>query len=291
MKYFFTIVLATLFLRLLAQQSSPLSLTWEPSVNSEIRQQSSFQLALPLVVSENNALVVSPQYKIFTIGNEFPISGNNFNQFSLRFAWRHKLSDGWNAALFAAPSFSSATGNFSGNGLMIFSGIRLAKIQSPAFLYYFGLAYSRRFSSNVLVPVFGLKWKISPTLHFTGDLPFKGQLIREAKPNFYSGLIFKGNRFISHIPDNPDFDYFWFREQNLGLTSGVKIIRNFWLTAEAGYSVKRNFNLYTEPENPKWSFGLEFIQPSQEPVFKYSENGFYMKFGLVYRFDRNVSMN
>ena len=279
--------LLTVNLSLFAQVNSPLSLGTEIRPGSEIRQQSSFQLSLPLFISDNNAFVVSPQYRILGIKNGLSIQETGFNQFSLTFVWRHKLTNEWNAAFFASPSLSSSVGNFSGNGLMMLSGIRFSKTQSPAFVYYFGLAYSHRFSTNTLIPIAGLKWKISPTLSFNGNLPYKWQLNWAIKPNSYTGLSFKGNRFTSHTPDNPDFDYLWFREQNLGLTSRVKIIRNFWLTAEAGCSVKRNFNLYAEPENQEWSFGLEFIQPSQEPVFKYSENGFYIKFGLSYRFDSN----
>jgi hypothetical protein len=288
MKWILIVALLITFAKGYSQQSSPFSIeTGFIRPGSEIRQQSSFQLSLPLFISDNNTFVVSPQYRILGIKNGLPIPENGFNQFSLRFVWRHKLTDDWNAAFFASPSLASSVGNFSGNGLMMFSGVRFSKTQSPAFHYYFGLVYSHRFSTNILVPIAGLKWKISPTLSFNGNLPYKWQLNWAIKPNFYTGLSLKGNRFTSYIPDNPDFDYFWFREQNLGMTSEIKIIRNFWLTAETGYSIKRNFNLYTKPENPEWNFGLKLIQPPKKPFFKHAENGFYVKFGLVYRLNRN----
>jgi len=273
-----------------AQINSPLSFELNSvRPGSEINNMGSFHLAVPLLISEKNLVLLSPQYKFLSSEAVFPIDYIHFYQGSLRFAWRHKLNEKWSSTLITVPSLASANGNFSSDGLMWFSGIRLAHIQNPSFLYYFGLAYSYRFSNNIIVPLLGFKWKPAPDLIIAGDLPFRAQLQWEANSKITTEILFRGERFTAYIPDSPESDYFWFRERNLGWEGSIKTFRNFWLTTEIGYSLKRNFNLYTEPETPKWSFAAQFIRPEEGAVFEHNENGFYAKFGIVYRFQKDLT--
>jgi hypothetical protein len=287
--FFRFLLLATLLAGIFpvyAQINSPLSFELNSiRPGSEINSLGSFHLAVPLYISEKNQFAFSPQYRFLNTGNTFPMNDRHFSQLSTRFAWRHKLSEKWSSALLASSSLASANKNFPSSGLMWFSGVRLAHIQNPSFLYYFGLAYSYRFSNHIIVPLLGFKWKPASGLIIAGDLPFRAQLQLEPNLKITTGLLFRGERFTAHISDTPKSDYFWFRERNIGWEGSIKTFRNFWLTTEIGYSLKRDFNIYTEPETPKWSFATQFIRPEEGAVFEYNENGFYVKFGIKYRFN------
>lgn len=271
-----------------AQFNSPLAFELNSiRPGSEINNTGSFHLAAPIFISEKNQLVFSPQYRFLNTGDAFPMGDRHFYQVSTRFAWRHKLNEKWSFAWLATSSLASATGNYSSGGLMWFSGIRVAYIQSPAFLYQFGLAYSYRFSNHIIVPLLGFKWKPAPHLVISGNLPFRTQVQWEPHSKIVTGLFFRRERFTAHIPNAPGYDYFWFREKNIGWEGSIKTFRNFWLTTEIGYSLKRNFNIYTEPETPKWSFSTQFIRPKERAVFEHKDDGFYVKFGIIYRFHKD----
>lgn len=278
------IILLAGILPVYAQFNSPLSFELNSiRPGSEINNTGSFHLVVPLFMSEKNQLVFSPQYRFLNTGDVFPMDDRHFYPVSTRLAWRHKLNEKWSLSWLATSSLASATGDYSSGGLMWFSGIRVAYIQSPKFLYQFGLAYSYRFSNHIIVPLLGFKWKPAPRLVVSGNLPFRVQAQWESSSKTVTGLFFRGERFTAHIPDASGYDYFWFRERNIGWEGGIKTFCNFWLTTEVGYSLKRNFNIYTEPETPKWSFATQFIRPEEGAVFEHKDNGFYVKFGIVYR--------
>ncbi len=284
-RFFLLVTLLAGILPVYAQNNSPLTFELNSiRPGSEINNMGNFQLAVPLFISEKNQLVVSPQYQFLNTGEKFPIDDKHFYQASTRFVWRHKINEQWNSIMLASTSLASAGGDYSSKGLLWFSGVQLVYIQNLSLRYHFGLAYVYRFSNHIIVPFLGFTWKPAPDLVITGNLPSRVQLQWKPNSKIVTGLLFRGERFTAHIPDSPDYGYFWFRERNIGWEGSIKTVRNFWLTTEIGYSLKRNFNLYTEPETPKWSFATQFIRPENGAVFEYDENGFYVKFGIVYRF-------
>ena len=284
MKPILFIFLSITTANLYAQDFSPLAFDYKLyGSDSGIRKNGKVQVSFPVFISGKNQIVLSPQYKFLGLGDSFPKDEKSFYQFSLRFAWRHQLNDHWNAALLASPSLASASGDFSSEAWMWSGGVRVSNRVSQSFLYYFGIAYSNRFSNNLLVPLAGLRWNPVSRMNLSLNLPSRARLAWDFSDRIHTGLQFAGNRQTSYIPNQSEYDYFWFRERNLSWFTDLKLVRNWWVSAELGYSLKRDLLAYQESDYPVWRLGTQFNRTSLDPVLEYSEKGLFLNVSVGYR--------
>lgn len=292
MKHILYIALCLISASLYAQDFSPLAFDYKLyGGNSGIRKNGEVQLAFPVFISGKNQIVVSPQYKFLGLDDSFPFDKTNFYQFSVRMAWRHQLNDRWNAALLVSPSLASASGDFSSEAWMWSGGVRVSNRVSQRFLYYFGIAYSNRFSNNLLVPLAGLRWNPVSRMNLSLNLPSRARLSWDFSDRIHTGLQFAGNRQTSYIPNQSEYDYFWFKERNLSWFTDLKLVRNWWVSADLGYSLKRDLLAYQESDHPVWRLGTQFDRTSFDPVFEYSGKGFFLNVSVGYRLGKRGKSN
>lgn len=292
MKHILYITFCLISASLYAQDFSPLALDYKLlGNNSGIRKNGEVQLAFPVFISGKNQIVVSPQYKFLGLDDSFPFDKTNFYQFSVRMAWRHQLNDHWNATLLVSPSLASASGDFSSEAWMWSGGVRVSNRVSQCFLYYFGIAYSNRFSNNLLVPLAGLRWNPVSRMNLSLNLPSRARLEWDFSDRIHTGLQFAGNRQTSYIPNQSEYDYFWFRERNLSWFTDLKLVRNWWVSAELGYSLKRDLLAYQKPDHAVWRLGTQFDRTSFDPVFEYSGKGFFLNVSVGYRLGKRGKSN
>lgn len=284
MRHLIFLLVSLIAINSFAQDFSPLAFDYKLyGGNSEVKKNGTIHLAFPVIISGKNQIVVSPQYKFLGLDDSFPFEKTNFYQFSLRVAWRHQLNDRWNAALLFSPSLASAFGDFSSEAWMWSGAIRMSYLANQRFLYYFVIAYSNRFSNNLLVPIAGLKWNPVSHLSLSLNLPSQIRLLWEFTDRLHTGLQFAGNRQTSYVPNQPGYDYFWFRERNLSWFTDLKLIRKWWITTSLGYSLKRDLLAYQKSDHAVWRFGTQFDSTSLDPVFEFSEKGFFLNVSLGYR--------
>ncbi len=284
MKYSIFSVFCLITTNLFSQDFSPFSFDYKLSDgNSMISKNGRAHLVIPCFISGRNQIALSPQYKFLELNDFSHFNESCFYQFSVRLAWRHKLSNSWDAALFISPSLASAYGNFSSEAWMWSGGIRITNRTGQSLLYYFGIAYSNRFLNNLLVPVAGFKWNPVPHINLSFDLPSRARLLWEISERIHTGLQFAGNREISYLPNQQEYDYFWLTERNLSLFSDFKLFRNWWISADLGYSLKRNLLAYRKPAHALWRLGTQFDHIFLDPAFEHSEKGGFLNISLSYR--------
>ena len=270
------------------QQTAPISFTYEPSTDGEIKQRGSIQLAFPLLRTEHNRLIVSPQYRFLKTGDSFPIEETNFAQTSLRLFWQHELNDRWSLNWVLAQAFASTSGNYSPDALTGITTVRFNWKKSELITYILGVSYAQRFSGNLLIPVAGFRWTPTERATFTGTLPLWFRAEWAVKPAFHTGFFSGGNGYNAFLPNNTEYSYIWLQERNVGWFASLKMTRNWWFSLDAGYKLKQKLRAYSEMNRSSWQIGTPLSGSKQTPDYEYASKGLLLRFSVFFRLDKNL---
>jgi hypothetical protein len=271
-----------------AQQTAPISFTYEPSVGGEIKQRGSIQLAFPLLRAEHNRLIVSPQYRFLQTGYSFPIEETRFAQTSLRFIWQHELNDRWNLNWVIAPAFASTSGNYSPEALTGMTTVRFNWKKSERITYILGFSYAQRFSGNLLIPVAGFRWTPTERATYTGTLPLWFRAEWAVRPTFHTGFFSGGNGYNAFLPNNAQYKYIWLQERNVGWFASLKTTRNWWVSLDAGYKLRQKLRVYAGMNRNSWQIGTPLSGSRQTPDYEYASKGLFLRFSVFFRLDKNL---
>ncbi len=284
---FFSLVL--LLKSSFGQQGSPFSFTYEPSTGGEIQQRGSIQMAYPLLRSDHNRLIISPQYRFLQTGNSFPIEETKFAQTSLRVIWQHELNDRWNLNWVVAPAFAFISGNYSPEALTGMTALRFNWKKSEQITYVIGLSYAQRFSGNLLIPIAGFRWTPTERATFTGTLPLWFRAEWAVKPAFHTGFFSGGNGYNAFLPDNAQYKYIWLQERNLGWFANLKMTKNWWVSLDAGYKLRQKLRTYTEMNRSSWQIGTPLSGSKQEPDYEFEFKGWFIRLSIAFRIHESDS--
>lgn len=288
MKCILIVALLITFAKGYSQQGSPFSFTYEPSTGSEIKQRGSVQMAYPLLRSEHNRLIISPQYRFLQTGDSFPIEETRFAQTSLRFIWQHELNDRWTLNWVVAPAIASTSGNYSPDALTGLTALRFNWKKNEQITYIFGLSYAQRFSGNLLIPVAGFRWTPTERATYTGTLPLWFRVEWAVKPAFHTGFFSGGNGYNASLPNNTQYSYIWLQERNLGWFANLKITRNWWFSLDAGYKLKQKLRVYAEMNRNSWQIGTPLSGSKQAPDLEIASKGLFLRCSVFLRLGKNL---
>ncbi len=271
-----------------AQQTSPFSFTYEPSTSSEIKQRGSIQLAYPLLRSEHNRLIISPQYRFLQTGDSFPIEETKFTQTSLRFIWQHELNDRWNLNWVIAPAFASTSGNYSPEALTGITTVRFNWKKSEHITYTIGLSYAQRFSGNLLIPVAGFRWTPTKRATYTATLPLWFRAEWAVRPTFHTGFFSGGNGYNALLPNNVQYSYIWLQERNAGWFANLKMTRKWWFSLDVGYKLNQKLRAYSEMDRGSWEIGTPLTGSKQSPDFEHISKGLFLRCSVFLRINKSL---
>ncbi|RKD90245.1 DUF6268 family outer membrane beta-barrel protein [Mangrovibacterium diazotrophicum] len=253
---------------------------------SEIGASGDIQLAFPVLRRQTDQLVLAPRYQFLNLDDGFPFSEQRFYELSLNTVWRHTINESWSWVALIMPAFSSSTDELSMNSFVWTSGLSFTRLQNRHFSYRLGVIYANRFKSNLIVPMLGFHWIPNDHFELNADLPMRLRVQWLVAGGLKMGLVASSNRQISHVSGYADFDYLWFREQNLSWFTDLRMIRKWWLSCQAGYSFKRELKLYQKPEQATWEVGANLTPSKVDPFFEYADEGFFLKVGIAYQLTR-----
>lgn len=271
-----------------AQQTAPISFTYEPSTGGEIKQRGSIQMAYPLLRSDHNRLIISPQYRFLQTGNSFPIQETKFAQTSLRLIWQHDLNDQWRLNWVIAPAFASTSGNYSPEALTGLTALRFNWKKNERISYIFGLSYAQRFSGNLLIPVAGFRWTPTERATYTATLPLWFRAEWVVRPRFHTGFFSGGNGYNAFLPNNAKYSYIWLQERNVGWFASLKMTGNWWFSLDAGYKLKQKLRVYAEMNRSSWQIGTPLSGSKQAPDLEIASKGLFLRCSVFLRLGRNL---
>ena len=244
---------------------------------------------LPIVIDDNNVVIVGLEYQHTTINANDPLFWNyRFSSSMLQLGWEHKWNDKSKMLFMAIPRFNS---NYTDVDISHFQigGIALGTTKrSENFDWKYGLYYNGELFGPMIVPIFGFNWKINEKLRLKLAAPLNFEFAYMPSERLRTGVRFDGvnasykyhTTFSSGYIDKADNNIWAFGEFNFGA--------NVWFHLKAGYSIIRKYRYFAEGDKMGLKLGPVNVgdtrfwgSPLDNPVF--FKNGFSFEARLIYR--------
>jgi hypothetical protein len=140
----------------------------------------------------------------------------------------------------------------------------------------YGIYYNREFFGNLIVPLFGVDWKVSDRLYIYGVLPTNYKVeYNIIKNKLYTGFnlkFFTRSYRLSQLQGN---DYVRYNETQIKLFIDYFAYKKILLFAELGYSLGKNPLQY--------HYNTKDLETISNPVYSPLKSYPLINIGLAYR--------
>lgn len=271
-------------LTMTAQTSSPLSLVFEPVVNrSNVVWRGDLQLAVPILRSEKNQFIVSPQFRLISVDHQLPFTNTEYSQSSIRLMGRHLLNSKSNINWILGSTFASSLWDYSSESLTGLTMVRYNRSVSGYLSYSVGAMYSQRFSGNLIAPMAGVNWKMRSTTHLSIILPLVMRITQTSGNNFKWGVYSSGNSYYTYLPNDSQYKYFWLRERYVGLFFQSRIVKHWWITSDLNYIYHGQLNSYQTMDRHQWQIGSPYSGNNRQADYETQSHGFSIRLSIAFQ--------
>lgn len=147
-----------------------------------------------------------------------------------------------------------------------------------------GFYTNTEFMGQLVTPLFGIDWKISPRVRFYGVLPATGTLSFQQKDNWFIGADFLGVFQTYRQPSDGDF-YLQRAVNFLSFFSDYYLTKNIVFNAKVGFLVGSGYKLFEEGDKVDWALNLVKFGDDRTELDRIKTDGLVVKAGLVFRFN------
>lgn len=147
-----------------------------------------------------------------------------------------------------------------------------------------GFYTNTEFMGQLVTPLFGIDWKISPKVRFYGVLPATGTLSFQQNDNWFIGADFLGVFQTYRQPGDGDF-YLQRAVNFLSFFSDYYLTKNIVFNAKVGFLVGSGYKLFEEGDKIDWALNLVKFGDDRTELDRIKTDGLVVKAGLVFRFN------
>ena len=250
----------------------------------------SFNAKLPIVLNDNNVLIVGLDHQYNSISRNYSSGPGSFNehpfsssmvQLGLQHDWNKKTK-----TLFMAMGrlnsdyFEVDASHFQMAGLVLSTTKR-----TKDFHWKYGVYYNAEFFGPMIVPLFGFNWKINEKWRLKTVIPINLELSYQAKSWFRTGLFFEGINASYRVFNYSTLpkDYMDKADNNLSLFSEFHLGKNIWFHIKGGMSVLRKYRIYENNERLTLKLGPVNIGDNRPETNTLFNNGPFIEGKIIYR--------
>jgi len=157
--------------------------------------------------------------------------------------------------------------------------------KSDSLSYKIGFYYNGELSGPLIVPFFGVNWKINDKLQVFGTLPRDATLLYRHNNRFGFGASFEGQIATYQLHNKTSKTYMQRAKNELGLFSDIYLTKSVVLQAKAGYLLGTVYKEYSDSDKIDWALSLFRFGDDRKELNKLNADGVFGKLSLIYRFD------
>lgn len=257
----------------------------DPNVSSDLGYLS-VNISLPVVLNERTAIVTGIRGNNWTV-NYSPeqVWPTSYYSLGLTLGVNHKISDKNSFLFVALPRLNSDYNNINANAFQLGFLTTYSTRSNKNFLWKLGLYFNTEFFGPFVVPIFGLDWKLNEKLSITGDLPIYGKVNYQFTPGLASGVGYIA--LVSSYRLTGDFNDAYTSRFAIEpyLYADVKLFKNTYFNAKAGYAISRKYPVYAKEDKIDWQLSFIKFGDDRTQLNPVIENGAFIEFSLAYKID------
>lgn len=246
-----------------------------------IALQTALKCALPVYRKNKHSIVGVMNYKNTAFYN-FPESyRQTLHGFTLQAIWIYKMSGNKSIALFAQTGLFSDLQEISIKDFRYTAGFRYRYKHSGRLSTGWGLAYSRQFFGNQLVPFIDVDYKPGRKWSITGQFPIKPKILYHLNKKLSVGVEINGDAASYRLSASDKNNRFIQINQWTGFTKMEYQFSGGWqLNLGIGRNFSQSFKLYNDASSTSWTIITIPIGEKSDPVQRIDNRGFRAVLGI-----------
>lgn len=250
---------------------------------SATARQLDVKFRMPLYQKHKSVLGTTIGYKN-TCLNQFPGTlAATLHGFVFQGAWMYKVTARRSLTLFAQAGLFSDMKDISGNDFRYSAGFRYRFKHSDKLSTGWGLAYSRQFFGNQVVPFIDVDYRPTDKWRITGQFPIKPKILYNFNEKLSAGLELIGDAASYRLSATERDNQFIQINQWTGLAKLEYQFAKSWLfTVGAGRNFKQTYKLYDDASTTTWTIVTFPIGNKPDPVQKIESGGLNIHFGIAF---------
>lgn len=274
--------------RSIAQDRDPATINYSISKlkyndTSANARQLDVKLKLPLYQKKNNIFVATIGYKNVSLNN-FPGSyTQNLHGITLHTAWLHKFNNKKSLTLFAQAGLFTDMKDVDGKDFRYSAGFRYRYRHSDKLTTGWGIAYSRQFFGNQVVPFIDVDYRPNDKWSITGQIPIKPKVLYHFNKKISAGIEINGEAASYRLSAAEKNNQFMQINQWTGLAKLEYQFAEAWqLNLGIGRNFKQSYKLYNDASTTPWTLITIPIGDRPEPIQKIDSKGLNIQGGISF---------
>lgn len=239
------------------------------------------KLRLPIYQKKGSTIGSTVGYKNVSLSN-FPATyRSSLHGLTIQGAWLYRLSAKQSLAMFAQAGLFSDMKDLDGKDCRYGVGFRYRYKHSYKLSTGWGLAYSRQFFGNQIIPFIDVDYKPNEEWSISGQIPIRPKVLYHFSPKLRAGIELNGEAASYRVSVTDKNDHFIQINQWMGLCRLEYQFAKLWqLNFGIGRNFKQSYKLYNNSSTTPWTIITFPLGARPDPVQKIDSRGLNVQFGV-----------
>lgn len=266
----------------LAQEKDMVSINYTAANAKQVN----VKFRLPLYQKNNNFFGATLGYRNVAL-NQFPETYTQYlHGITIQTMWLHKFGNKKSLAIFAQAGLFSDMADISGKDFRYTAGIRYRYKHSQKLATGWGLAYSKQYFGNQVIPFFDLDYRPNEKWSITGQFPIKPKLLYHFNKQLSTGIEINGEAGSYRLSAREKNNQFIQINQWTALAKlEYQFARNWQFDFGIGKNLRQAFKLYNDASTTRWTIITIPLKEKSEPVQQIEYRGLSMQLGISFNVD------
>ncbi len=238
---------------------------------------------LPVYQGDKNTIAGAIGYKNVTLNN-FPESySKNLHGVILQAVWLHRFSSKKSITLFTQAGLFSDMKDINAKDFRYSAGFRYRYTHSGKLSTGWGLAYSRQFFGNQVIPFIDVDYKPNEKWSITGQFPVKPKVLYHFNNQLSAGIEINGEAASYRLSATEKNNQFVQINQWTGLAKLEYQFTKAWqFNIGIGRNFKQTYKLYDDASTTAWTVITIPLGDKPDPVQKMDSKGLNVQLGISF---------
>lgn len=238
---------------------------------------------LPLYQKNRNVFFTTIGYKNVAF-DDFPGDyTKNLHGIRWQTIWLHRLSNKKSITVFAQAGLFSDMKDVSGKDFRYSAGFRYRYRHSDKLTTGWGMAYSRQFFGNQIIPFIDVSYEPNDKWSLAGQFPIKPKVLYHFNRKVSAGVEVNGEAASYRLSATEENNQFIQINQWTGLVKlEYQFAKSWKFNAGVGKNFKQSYKLYQDASTTPWTIITIPIGKKPGPVQKIDGQGLDAQIGISF---------
>lgn len=238
---------------------------------------------LPVHQKNKSTFAATIGYKNISLNN-FPDNyTSSLHGFTMQAVWLYKFTGKKSLTFFTQAGLFSDMKDVSGKDFRYSAGFRYRYKHSDRLTTGWGLAYSRQFFGNQIIPFIDVDYRPNNKWSISGQVPVKPKILYHFNSKISAGIEVNGEAASYRLSSTEKNNQFIQINQWTGLAKiEYQLAKSWQLNLGIGRNFKQSYKIYNDASTTPWTIITIPLGNKPEPVQKIDSKGLNIQFGVSF---------